>query len=112
MCGDPGPGNSIGGFNGGGDNTFAGAGAGRGSGGGGASDIRIGSWKLSATAPVAAGGGGSAANPDGTAAGLGDGGDASGPAGTPGPADGNGQYHGRRWRNRYLGRSQRGKLRW
>jgi hypothetical protein len=92
-CGDPGPGNSIGGFNGGGTNTFAGAGAGRGSGGGGATDIRVGSWKLSARAIVAAGGGGAASNPDGTQAGLGDGGDASGTVGNPG-VDGNGQFRG------------------
>ena len=92
-CGDPGPGNSIGGFNGGGDNTFAGAGAGRGSGGGGATDIRIGSWKLSARAMVAGGGGGSASNPDGTQPGLGHGGNASGTVAASG-ADGNGQYHG------------------
>ena len=56
--------------------------------------MRIGSWKLSARAPVAGGGGGSASNPGGTTqAGLGHGGDASRTVGNSG-TDGNGQYHG------------------
>lgn len=81
-CGDPGPGNSIGGFNGGGTSTFAGAGAGRGSGGGGATDLRPGSWRAGARAIVAAGGGGAATN-------GGKGGDAAGSTGGSGaPGDG------------------------
>lgn len=85
-CGEPGAGNSVGGFNGGASSVFAGAGAGRGSGGGGASDVRVGSWKRSARIVVAGGGGGSAINPGGTAAGRGHGGAASGTIGASGVA--------------------------
>ena len=92
-CGEPGIGNSLGGYNGGADSAFAGAGAGRGSGGGGATDLRIGSWKRSARAVVAGGGGGSVINPTGAASGLGRGGDASGTTGSAGHA-GDGRHGG------------------
>lgn len=92
-CGDPDPAKSIGGFNGGGTNTFAGAGAGRGSGGGGATDLRRGSWRLDARVLVAGGGGGAAINPDGTASTYGSGGDAAGTTGGAGAA-GTGSWAG------------------
>jgi glycine rich protein len=92
-CDDPKPGNSVGGFNGGGTNTFAGAGTGRGTGGGGATDIRAGSWRPVARVVVAGGGGGSAAAGAGTAAGKGKGGDANGTTGGNG-AGGDGRFLG------------------
>jgi hypothetical protein len=92
-CGEPQAGNSVGGFNGGGTNTFAGAGTGRGTGGGGATDLRRGSWRLEKRVVVAGGGGGSSVNGSGVQPGLGQGGDASGPIGGDGVA-GDGQYAG------------------
>ena len=92
-CGDPQAGNSIGGFNGGGTNTFAGAGTGRGTGGGGATDLRRGSWRLENRVVVAGGGGGSSVNGSGVQPGLGQGGDASGLTGDDGVA-GDGNYVG------------------
>jgi hypothetical protein len=92
-CGDPRPGDSIGGFNGGASNTFLGAGTGRGSGGGGATDLRRGSWRLEKRVIVAGGGGGGAINPEGTPDGLGRGGDAAGETGEAG-VGGTDRHHG------------------
>ncbi|WP_433831334.1 glycine-rich protein [Actinoplanes sp. CA-015351] len=91
-CGEPVAGKSIGGFNGGGSSTFAGAGTGRGTGGGGATDLRRGSWRLDKRIVVAGGGGGSAVSGV-VEAGRGRGGDASGPIGDDG-APGDGRYVG------------------
>ncbi|MBB2946688.1 hypothetical protein FB565_006456 [Actinoplanes lutulentus] len=91
-CGEPVAGNSVGGFNGGGSSTFAGAGTGRGTGGGGATDLRRGSWRLDKRIVVAGGGGGSAVSGV-VDAGRGRGGDASGPIGNSG-GPGDGQYTG------------------